>query len=426
MRESTVSKTRAMRRMGGLVGVVALALGLAVAPPSRADDGEPVTDNGAEGRTDSLNEGDVPPIEACNTQPNEAGSRIERPVIAGPEELAEDEDDDSYAFTTGLCVYLPPGYDDDGLQYPVLYLLHGGGGDAGDWVTFGDVQQIVDDAGGELIVVMPDGTNGLWYDAPDGSLRNETYVIDHVIPFVDEHYRTIGAREGRAIAGLSNGGLGAMVLAAKHPDLFVAATSMSGNLGGYLHEYDQQNRPLYHDGNTPTPLASNLDLVALNVRWGATCSPTGDLQEDLCASWGFEQLFRYDNQLFHSTLDALGTEHVYKETEGSHAWRWWSAWLRDDHLPFLLDHLDDALPDGPLSGPAVGFRWDYKTISERFSVWGYDFVVDRDVADEWLEITDADFRSMTLTGSGVVNVHTPQGEWLLVNLGAGSTRTIQA
>lgn len=412
-----------MRKLGVLVGCGALVLGLGVtaAPPSPAaepgDRVPPEQDNGREGRDNGLNGEHIPPYLACSKAASTAGgSRLVRPLPAGP--TAEDG---TFLFTTGVCIYLPPGYDAKSARYPVLYLLHGGGGDAANWVTFGHVQETVDNAGGNLIVVMPDGSNGLWYDAPDGSLLNETYVIDWLIPFVDRHLRTIPTREARAIAGLSNGGLGAMVLAAKHPDLFVAATSMSGNLGGYAHEYDQRNRPMYHDGNTPTPLASNLDHVALSIRWGASC--TGDVQEDLCASWGFEQAFRYDNQLFHQTLTDLGKDHVYKETEGSHAWRWWSAWLRDDHLPFLLQHLADAQPiDAPVTSSPTPAAWDYKSISTAFDVWGYTFAVDRGT-EEFLEIA-VEAGTMSLTGSGVVTVRTPAGIEHRVDLGDGSTKTL--
>jgi S-formylglutathione hydrolase FrmB len=407
-----------MHRLGGLVGLVALVGGLVLGAPARAAEEDPPYDNGAQGKTDSLNEGDVPPIEACNTQPEDKDdSRIERPIVDGPEELSEDGDADSLAFTTGLCVYLPADYKaHGGPAYPVLYLLHGGGGDAADWVNFGDLQATADATSRGVIVVMPDGSNGVWYDHPNGSVRNETYVIDHVIPYVDEHYNTIGSRRGRVVAGLSNGGLGALVLAAKHPDLFAAASSMSGNLGGYAHEYDQLNRPAYHDGNTPTPLASNLLDVAVIQEWGGQPC-VGDAAVDLCASWAFEQLFRLDNTLFDRALTDLGhPDHVYRDSEGSHAWRWWTPWLRDTHLPFLLDRLAAATDATPAT-------WQYKSISGQFTVWGYDITVERE-AEEMLELTDVTTSSMTLTGSGVVTVRTPVGGVHVVDLGDGETKTI--
>ena len=61
----------------------------------------------------------------------------------------------------------------------------------------------------------PDGDIGRWYDAQDGSFLNERYVVDDVVPYIDAHFRTIAARAGRAIDGVSNGGHGAQLLAAK-------------------------------------------------------------------------------------------------------------------------------------------------------------------------------------------------------------------
>src|SRR5438128_2519755 len=83
----------------------------------------------------------------------------------------------------------------------------GGHGDAADWMTQGHVPEILDaaiaaDAAAAAIVVSPDGTDGQWYDNIDGSLRNQTYALDYLIPYVDRHFRTIAGRAGRAIDGL--------------------------------------------------------------------------------------------------------------------------------------------------------------------------------------------------------------------------------
>ncbi len=74
--------------------------------------------------------------------------------------------DGSLAFTSGVCVYLPPDYATSARRYPSLYLLHGGGGDQGAWITFGSVQQTFDDVvsrrdpANAAIVIAPDGSDG--------------------------------------------------------------------------------------------------------------------------------------------------------------------------------------------------------------------------------------------------------------------------
>jgi S-formylglutathione hydrolase FrmB len=372
---------------------------------------------GAQGRQHFANDQHQPPIKACRGQRSKSGSVVTRVLPKGPVHR-----DGSLAFVSGVCVYLPPGYGDGKLRYPVMYLLHGGGGDQGNWVTMGGVQSILDAAyvktsKNAAIVVMPDGRSGQWHDYPDKEFLIETYVLRYVVPYIDSHFRTIADRRGRAIAGLSNGGYGAMHFAAKRPDLFRVAGSMSGNLGarsfGNLGTPVVEGGPTlqeagaYYYGNTPAPLASNLDGVDLILDWGATCM--SDVAVDLCATWAFEQSFRADNQHFRDELEAVGHKGNvdYRETEGSHAWRWWSKWFAERHLPFSLIRLSDPVSVSlkvPSSPVPSSFR--YRSIFPSFSVWGYSVSVKRP-APEFLSMTDVRADRMTLTGSGRVTVKTP-------------------
>ena len=97
----------------------------------------------------------------------------------------------------------------------------------------GDAEAIT--ARAPMIVVMPDGGAEGWYtDWYEGKKavqpRWETYHVGQLIPWVDATYRTVAARRGRAVAGLSMGGFGALSYAARHPGTFVAAASYSGAL----------------------------------------------------------------------------------------------------------------------------------------------------------------------------------------------------
>ncbi len=82
------------------------------------------------------------------------------------------------------------------------------------------------------IVVSPNGDSGYWSDWYNGGALGppmyETYVIDQLIPLIDANFRTIADRSQRAVMGVSMGGYGAMMLAARHPDLFAAAANISG------------------------------------------------------------------------------------------------------------------------------------------------------------------------------------------------------
>jgi S-formylglutathione hydrolase FrmB len=133
-------------------------------------------------------------------------------------------------------ILLPAGYaTQPRRRYPVLYLLHGTSGGAADWTTMGAAEQTT--AGRPLIVVMPDiaqhDNGGGWCtDSYNGGAYGppewETFHIDQLIPWIDSNLRTVAGRQGRAIAGLSQGGFCSMSYAARHPDLFSAALSFSG------------------------------------------------------------------------------------------------------------------------------------------------------------------------------------------------------
>lgn len=132
-----------------------------------------------------------------------------------------------------IRITLPTGYfDNPTTRYPVVYLLHGGaGGNSAQWTTGGgDAEGIT--SGSPVITVMADGgkvgwfTN--WVNPGNSTQRWADFYLTQVIPWVDGNLRTVAARNGRAIAGLSMGGYGAVRLAQDRPDLFASVASFSG------------------------------------------------------------------------------------------------------------------------------------------------------------------------------------------------------
>ena len=138
-------------------------------------------------------------------------------------------------------ILLPTGYNaprNRRRRYPVFYLLPGTGGAASDWVKFGGAEQA--SAGLPMIIVSPDiainGDGGgwctNWFDrntAQTGGAHDwQTFHIDELIPWIDHNLRTRASRQGRAIAGLSQGGFCSISYAARYPDLFGIALAYSG------------------------------------------------------------------------------------------------------------------------------------------------------------------------------------------------------
>lgn len=133
----------------------------------------------------------------------------------------------------GFSIYLPPRYESNStMRYPVVYWLHGAYGKEND-IGLAMVAKRMVEAGeiGEVIYVVPNsGQFSRYRDWPVENVKAETWVIRELIPAIDERYRTIAEREGRALAGFSMGGEGATRLGFKYPELFCAIVSCSGAL----------------------------------------------------------------------------------------------------------------------------------------------------------------------------------------------------
>lgn len=149
--------------------------------------------------------------------------------------------------TLHVQVTLPRGYGDPAnaqKRYPVQYLLHGQDGDSRDWRLKGSkdpnnrptdpaMEQLT--ANQNLILVAPDSGVASWYtnwvkQDRRGKQNIEAYLINQMVPFIDANYRTIASKQGRAIAGFSMGGYGAIAMAGRHHDMFAHVSSFSGGL----------------------------------------------------------------------------------------------------------------------------------------------------------------------------------------------------
>lgn len=215
-------------------------------------------------------------------------------------------------------VILPDGYTGQKQAYPVLYLLHGAGGDHTDWVT--KVSAIRDYADKyNMIIVCPDGSRTSWYfDSPvDPSMRYETYVSNELVEAVDKKYNTLANRKSRAITGLSMGGHGAFYLAFKHQEVWGAAGSMSGGLDirPFPENWDLSKRL----GNYPENKGHWEDNTVINMVYL--------LKKDnlkLIFDCGVNDFFYDANKRMHQKLLERNIPHDYIERPGSHNWDYWA------------------------------------------------------------------------------------------------------
>jgi S-formylglutathione hydrolase FrmB len=127
-------------------------------------------------------------------------------------------------------VVLPPSYNTEkDARFPVLYLLHGFGGDYKGYTERTKIPEYA--AQHRIIIVFPEGGNSFYTDSttrPDD--KYESYIAGELIPEVDKNLRTIANRKARAVAGFSMGGYGALKFGFKYPDKFVLAASISGSV----------------------------------------------------------------------------------------------------------------------------------------------------------------------------------------------------
>ena len=216
-------------------------------------------------------------------------------------------------------------------RYPVLYLLHGLGGHYTDWTTRTNVADYA--AQYRLIIVTPEG-NDSWYTDSLGvaSDKYETYILNELIPDVDERYRTIQSRYGRAVAGLSMGGYGAFKYGLKYPNQFVFAGSMSGAFG--VTHYTEQDRgadweafkSLFGPLDSPTRKANDL----FELTQGLTPARITSLPY-FYSDCGTEDSPRVFNP--NRELSALFAQkkipHEFRELPGDHSWAFWDRQVQE-------------------------------------------------------------------------------------------------
>lgn len=204
-------------------------------------------------------------------------------------------------------------------RVPVLYLLHGHGGEEGDWFTYSRVAALANRH--NIAVVTPDGANS-WY-INGGSGRWRDYIADDLVRDVEKRWPVKTTREGRAVAGLSMGGYGAMNLALQRPEVFSLAASMSGALditrannvfeGG--RRVDEELRAAF--GPPESAVRRENDIYRLAAEADASMVP------HLYIDCGLDDPWMGVNREFKQVLTDRGIPHDFHELAGNHNWRYW-------------------------------------------------------------------------------------------------------
>ncbi len=228
------------------------------------------------------------------------------------------------------AVVLPESYAKSKASFPVLYLLHGGGGQFSDWLRQTPDRMTVHRLADQynLIIVMPEGERlGGYLDSPvQKDNLFETYIAKEVVEKIDKTYRTIRDRKGRLITGLSMGGHGAMYLATRHPELFCAAGSMSGvmDLNYKTWRIDPEFEKAIEPGFARIlgPLGASPDYYALNSVVNMVDRIRANGQK-LIIDCGVDDFLVEPNRELHRRLVYAKIPHEYTERPGGHTWDYW-------------------------------------------------------------------------------------------------------
>ncbi len=232
-------------------------------------------------------------------------------------------------------VYLPPGYGNAAnrrVRYPVVYLLHGAPGSYDDWVKVGGAPVKTDtllarNSIRPMIIVTPQGspsrfaTSTEYVNGPLGKWA--TYVTRDLVQRVDAGYRTVASKNGRAIAGLSEGGYAAVNLGLKNKDEFGVIGSFSGYFTQAANQQAFGGDKSLAQRNSPASYLPKLKgpLPAIYFYVGNSDPP-----------------YTKENQQFARQLKARGASYDFHLYPGGHSWSLWRGYL-PEFLLFASKHL---------------------------------------------------------------------------------------
>jgi len=225
-----------------------------------------------------------------------------------------------------ITIYTPPGYETSRDMYPVLYLLHGAGGDEEAWVSLGRVTQILDNliASGKarpMIVVLPNGNVSQGAAPGEGSrgfykpqfmvpgTMDGTFeeAFSDVMGFVESQYRVKTGKSNRAIAGLSMGGFHSLHISRYYPNTFDYVGLFSPVLlphnGGTQNVYEDIDRTL------KTQMENGYKLYWIGI------GKTDFLLKNVLG--------------YKDKLEAMGMPLTFRESEGGHQWKNWRTYLSE-------------------------------------------------------------------------------------------------
>lgn len=231
-----------------------------------------------------------------------------------------------------VTIYTPPGYENSSEKYPVLYLLHGAGGDEEAWITLGRTAQIMDNLIARkkvkpMIVVMPNGN--VIQDAAPGEGNTGFYKPQFMVPktmdgtyeatftdiikFVENNYRVKADKANRAVAGLSMGGFHSLHISRYYPNTFDYVGLFSAAILPNQNVSSEVYRDI--DGTLKKQMENSYKLYWIGM--------------------GKTDFLYKSGEEYRAKLDKMGMKYIYRESDGGHIWKNWRVYL-SEFTPLLF------------------------------------------------------------------------------------------
>ncbi|MBJ7881948.1 alpha/beta hydrolase [Gelidibacter salicanalis] len=261
--------------------------------------------------------------------------------------------------TVKYSIILPKDYLKSEKRYPVVYLLHGLGGNDYSWLEYGRLGQHIDDVVNKneiqsMIYVMPEGYSTYYVNDFYGKFSYQDMFVNELVPFIDANYRTMPNNKNRATIGFSMGGFGALILPIKHPEVFSVCVPLSisvrtddqymtedptewdeqwGRLFGGVGIYGEDRITQYYKDNSPFHLFNKTNLNRFKDL--KIFIDNGDDEQTLSKS----------NEELHILLRDLNFDHEFRVRNGGHNFEYWRGSLTNG-----LNFIDDAFSQKPYRG----------------------------------------------------------------------------
>jgi len=230
--------------------------------------------------------------------------------------------------TVSYSVYLPASYFTDDRSYPILYLLHGAGGNHASWVEDGELcrvasETIASGAAPEMIIVSPQGFMHAYVNSFDGAAKYDDFFTQELIPTVEKQFRVMSRRNKRAIAGLSMGGYGTFYHALTHSNLFGACYAMSAATSNFTHKAEEgkkvsKEEQAYIDSHDIVKIIQNMEVK--QTAYGAN-TPR------IFIDCGDDDFLLLSNFEVVKALREREIPHQFRVRDGGHTWLYWRTAL---------------------------------------------------------------------------------------------------